>query len=61
MEAYFSFDKETKELVTKLGYVPAGCYCTTTPGVFIAEHAEKNREMVKREVERLKPTKETTV
>lgn len=60
METYFSFDKETKELVSKLGYVPAGCYCTTTPGVFIPEHAEKNREIVKREAERLKPTTRAT-
>lgn len=48
----FSFDTETKELVAKLGYIPIGCYCTPVLDVFIREHAEKNREIVKQEVER---------
>jgi hypothetical protein len=53
-EAYFSFDKDTKKLIKKLGYIPEGCYCTTEPGVFIPEHAKKNRQIVIKEVDRLK-------
>ena len=46
MKANFSFDAETKKLVEKLGYIPEDCYCTTDD-VFIPEHAERNRKIVK--------------
>lgn len=52
MEVYFSFDEETKRLVKKLGYIPKDCYCTTGQNVFIPEHAEKNGDIVGREIER---------
>jgi hypothetical protein len=51
-ECYFSFDEETTKLVKKLGYIPEGCYCTPVPDVFIAEHAEKNKDIVAREIKR---------
>jgi len=53
VKVYFSFDEETRKLVEQLGYVPKEAYCTTEP-VFIPEHAEKNREIVKREIRRRK-------
>jgi hypothetical protein len=48
-EVYFSFDKDTKKLVTKLGYIPEGCYCSTED-TFIQEHADKNRRIVMAEL-----------
>jgi hypothetical protein len=45
-KVYFSFDKETKELIHKLGYIPKDCYCSLE-NVFIPEHAKKNKEIVK--------------
>lgn len=47
-QVYFSFDKETKKLVEKLGYIPEGCYCSPA-NVFIPEHAEKNKQIILRE------------
>lgn len=49
VKVYFSFDKKTKELIHKLGYIPKDCYCSTK-NVFIPEHVKKNREIVEREV-----------
>jgi len=49
-KVYFSFDKETKKLIKKLGYIPTDCYCTTVSGVFIPEHAEKNKQIVIKEM-----------
>lgn len=50
LNTYFSFDKPTKKLIKKLGYIPEGCYCSTE-NVFIPEHAERNKEIVKKEYE----------
>ena len=52
MKVNFSFDEETKKLVEKLGYIPKNCYCTTAD-VFIPEHYEKNRKIVKAEYEKV--------
>ena len=50
---YFAFDDETREIVNDLGFIPAGCYCTTTSGVFVKEHAYKNRLIVQEYIETL--------
>jgi len=47
VEMNFSFDKETLAMVKALGYIPPGCYGTPVKGVFIQEHADKNREIVR--------------
>lgn len=52
MDMFFSFDKETKEVVAVLGYIPKGCYCSEG-NMFIPEHAEKNREIVKKELSKV--------
>lgn len=54
VKVYFSFDEETKRLIEKLGYVPKDCYCTTEPDIFIPEHGQKNSDIVKREIERVR-------
>lgn len=44
-DVYFSFDKETRKLIKKLGYIPEGCYCSEE-NILIPEHVEKNRQIV---------------
>jgi hypothetical protein len=46
VEVLFSFDKETMNIVKKLGYAPPGCYVTEPKYGFQKEHAEKNRQIV---------------
>lgn len=45
-EVLFSFDKQTMNIVNKLGFAPPGCYVTDPKNGFIKEHAEKNRRIV---------------
>lgn len=47
-KVYFSFDKGTKKLVEKLGYIPKSCYCSTKD-ISIPEHIKKNRKIVEME------------
>lgn len=46
IEALASFDKETMDVVNKLGFVPPGVYITDTKYGFQKEHAEKNHQIV---------------
>lgn len=46
----YSFYEETCEKIKKLGYIPTGCYGTTsTDASFIEEHAKKNKVIVDEE------------
>lgn len=46
IEVLVSLDKETRDVVCKLGYIPAGVYCTEPKNGYIPEHAEKNRAII---------------
>ena len=46
IEVLVSLDKESKDAVCKLGYIPEGVYCTEPENGYIPEHAEKNRVII---------------